>query len=266
MAAPKLIQDYPTPHHAAAAQKITNRYKNHSEVQAILLVNSCARGKATKDSCLDIAILVSPENFGEKEPQLLDEWESFYQSEPVFKELAGAGVFSEVHLDFIDGEYIPTGRDFTSGPDDFEVAIGNHLAYSIPLHLNGLRLETLKSHWLPYYPEDLREQRLTEALYYFHNNLNHIPLYAQRGLHFQCFNRFYDAFKEFLQLLFISRRVYPIAYDKWIYEQIVEILELPQLYVQITELLEVHPFNGNTIAGKASQLKALLANYVIEEV
>ena len=29
------------------------------------------------------------------------------------------------------------------------------------------------------------------------NNLDHIPLYIERRLHFQCFNRFYDAFREF---------------------------------------------------------------------
>ena len=93
------------------------------------------------------------------------------------------------------------------------------------------------------------------------NNLDHILLYIERGLHFQCFHRFYDAFREFLQVLFIAQRTYPIAYDKWIREQIVEILELPKLYDQLTRLFEMSSFESHEILDKANILKNLLDEY-----
>ena len=93
------------------------------------------------------------------------------------------------------------------------------------------------------------------------NNLDHIPLYIDRGLHFQCFNRFYDAFREFLQALFIAQRTYPIAYDKWIQEQIVDILGLPELYNQLLRLFEIRNFESREILDKANILRDLLDEY-----
>ena len=74
----------------------------------------------------------------------------------------------------------------------------------------------------------------------------------------QSFNRLYDAFREFLQTLFISRRTYPIAYDKWIREQVEEILGLPDLYQRLPRLLEISHFESDEIAQKAKELRGLL--------
>jgi len=79
-----------------------------------------------------------------------------------------------------------------------------------------------------------------------------------RGLYFQSFNRLYDAFREFLQALFISCRTYPIAYDKWIREQVEEILGLPDLYQRLPRLLEISHFESDEIAQKAEELRGLL--------
>ena len=91
--------------------------------------------------------------------------------------------------------------------------------------------------------------------------MNRYPTPEHRGLHFQCFNRFYDAFREFLQALFIARRTYPIAYDKWIQEQIVEILGLPKLYERLPRLFEIHNFESHEILDKANTLRSLLDKY-----
>ena len=72
------------------------------------------------------------------------------------------------------------------------------------------------------------------------------------------FNRLYDAFREFLQALFISRRTYPIAYDKWIREQVEEILCRPDLYQRLPRLLEISHFESDEIAWKAEELRGLL--------
>ena len=88
-----------------------------------------------------------------------------------------------------------------------------------------------------------------------------MPGYVERGLYFQAFHRLYQAFQEFLQALFISRRVYPIAYDKWVQEQIADILAMPELYRQLVKLLEISHFEGDEIARNAAALKALLHQY-----
>lgn len=64
--------------------------------------------------------------------------------------------------------------------------------------------------------------------------------------------------------LFISQRTYPIAYDKWIREQIEEILGLPELYWQLSRLFEIKQFESQEIAQKARELDRLLDEYVKE--
>jgi hypothetical protein len=93
------------------------------------------------------------------------------------------------------------------------------------------------------------------------NNLEHIPLYANRGLHFQAFQRLYNAFGEFLQVLFIARRTYPIAYDKWIQEQVEEILGMPELYRRLPKFFEIQSFESREISDKANELKRLLNDH-----
>lgn len=109
----------------------------------------------------------------------------------------------------------------------------------------------------------MRQRRLTEAKRYCLNNLDHIPLYVKRGLYFQSLSRLWQAFQEFMQALFIARRTYPIAYDKWIREQVVDILGLPELYPQLTRLFEVGRLESHELAGKAQDLGELLDDLVV---
>ena len=180
--------------------------------------------------------------------------------------MEAVGKYAEVHLDFIDGAFAPQERDFTSGPDGFELGIGNALVYSLPLWLGSDYFMELKARWLPYYSEELRAERLNMVRYYCLNNLHHIPLYSQRGLYFQSFDRLYNAHREFLQALFIARRTYPIAYDKWIREQIVEILGLPALYRQQVHLFEIRHFESPEIVKKAWEVEGLLEQYAPVQV
>src|SRR5438552_3819190 len=157
----KLQAAYPTPQHEHAAQAIIAFFSRLPETEVVLLVNSCARGKATKDSCLDIVVLALPEVLAHKREELEAAWEVFYRTGEVFRDLEAAGKFAEVHLDIIDGQYTPPGeRNWTGGPDWFELAVGNHLAYSVPHWERGDYYRQLKTRWLPYYGEDLRNKRL----------------------------------------------------------------------------------------------------------
>jgi predicted nucleotidyltransferase len=252
---------YPTSEHERAAKAITEHFVSNYKIDAVLLVNSCARGKATRDSCLDIVMLAKPDASRSSLKDLEAGWEEFEKSSRVIQDLYKVGKYSVVHPDFISGVFIPREQDEAAGPDDFEVEVGNFLAYSVPLWEGSDYFSQLKGQWLPYYGEELRQKRLDRVRWYCLNNLHHIPLYIERGLYFQSFDRLYNAYREFLQALFIARRTYPIAYNKWIHEQVVEILDLPELYEQLPRLFEIKQFESYEIADKAKVLENLLEKY-----
>jgi hypothetical protein len=252
---------YPTLEHQTAADAIVDFFVSNYKIDAVLLVNSCARGKATRDSCLDIIMLAKSESSRSQLSALEAGWEEFEKSNQAVKALYKVGKYSVVHPDFINGVFIPQEQDEADGPDDFEVQIGNFLAYSVPLWQGGDYLAQLKRQWLPYYSQELRQQRLDRVRWYCLNNLHHIPLYIERGLYFQSFDRLYNAYREFLQALFIARRTYPIAYNKWIREQVEEILGLPELYAQLSHLFEIKQFESHEIADKAKEVEQLLEEY-----
>jgi predicted nucleotidyltransferase len=255
---------YPSQEHKDASEAITEYWINNYPIEAVLLVNSCARNKATRDSCLDIVVLARPEIIRSGLKRWEEQWDDFNQTNPVIQTLEGVGKYSVVHLDFSDGVFVPTEQDEAAGPDSFELGVGNYLAYSVDLWQGSDYLSHLKEQWLPFYSESLRQQRLRMVRFYCLNNLHHIPLYFDRGLFFQAFDRLYNAWQEFLQALFISRRTYPIAYNKWINEQLVDILQLPDLYEQTTHLFEISQFESGEICEKGLELEQLLEAYAPE--
>lgn len=206
---------YPTPEHEATARIVVDHFSRQPATEAILLVGSCARSKAVPGSCVDIAVLVRAEVTSEERTVLEQDWQRVHDTEPSFAAMLRHGPFAHVDLEIIDGSFEPTSHGWTSGPDDLELEIGNFLAYSVPLWQRGNRYEALRAQWLPYYAEALRIDRLDTVTRFCRNNLEHIPVFVDRGLYFQAFDRLYKAFGEFLQTLFIARSIYPIAYDKW---------------------------------------------------
>lgn len=250
---------YPTAEHERAARHAAEFLAQQTGVEAVLLTCSCARGKASRDSCLDLAVLVELGTAA----AVKQAWNQVYPADPVYRALLEVGQYSHVDLEISEGRFDPAAyyHGWTSGPDEFELAIGNLLVYSVLLWQRSDRFDQLRARWLPYYDETLRQERLAMVRQYCLNNLHHIPLFVERGLYFQAFRRLYDAFGEFLQALFIARRTYPIAYDKWVKEQIVEILQLPDLYPQLVSLLETHQLESRELADKASTLENLLEAY-----
>jgi len=255
---------YPSPEHARAAESIVQFFSVELGVAAVLLVGACVRGKATRDTDLDILVLRAPGTTEADQLTLARRWERFQRQDASFRVLEGVGKYTEVDLEFGDGWFAPKPRGWTTGPDDFELQIGNTLVYSVPLLENGEYLQQLKGQWLPYYDEVLRRERLAAVRRYFQNDLDHIPLFIERRLYFQSFDRLYNMFHEFLQALFIARRAYPISYYKWIREQVEEILGLPELYRKLPQLFEVRQFESREIAEKANGLAGLLEEYVVE--
>jgi hypothetical protein len=249
---------YPTTAHERAAEAIVAFFVAHADTDAVLLTNSCARGRATPDSCLDMQVIVSPDAV----QRLDEEFRRFAATNAALSELQHAGRFSDLHLDVTDGVLAPGTIDEES-IDDFEVAVGNFFVYSVPLLVHGDRVERLSSEWLPYYADSLRHERLEAARWFvLDNNLARIPWFLDRQLYFQAFDRFYRAFQGFLLGLHIARRTYPIAYNKWIREQVVENLGLPDVYDRLPVLFELHPFESRALEAKSESLRKLVEEYL----
>ncbi len=116
---------YPTPQHEAAAEAIVGHFRARPAVASVLLVNSCARGRATADSCLDLAVVLEPETPASNRAELEASWEAYHDQSAAVRRLHSAGRFSVVHLDIVDGVFVPEERNEAAGPDGFELGIGN---------------------------------------------------------------------------------------------------------------------------------------------
>ena len=93
-----------------------------------------------------------------------------------------------------------------------------------------------------------------------HYDLEHVPFFVARGLYFQAFDRLYKAFQEFLQALFIARRTYPVAYNKWIREQVEGRLGL---YRQLPAVLELGRLESAEVERNARALHRLLDDWAV---
>ncbi|NKB69274.1 MAG: hypothetical protein GKR89_19565 [Candidatus Latescibacteria bacterium] len=193
---------------------------------------------------------------------LRKEWEIFYQCTPVFADLGDFGTFTHVDISFTDGCFAPQARGIFSGPDAFELDIGNFIVYARPLWEGGPYFQELRGQWLPYYGETLRRQRLQVAIKYARNNLDHVSLYVDRGLYFQAHKRLYLSVQDFLFGLFVAQRCYPVAYDKWIHDQFINILDLPDLYRRLVALFEIGRLESDELAEKAQVLGAMMDEYL----
>jgi predicted nucleotidyltransferase len=252
---------FPTPLHQQAAEVIVDFFRTRSPTEAVLVLNSCARGTATPESDLDMAVLVAPTLPAAERRALEQQWVDFYASHDTLRRLKQLGRFTAVHLDVVDGQFEPYTWDDGGGPDTFEIGIGNLAAYSAPMWERNAAFTDLRARWLPYYDAALQQQRLAMVRAACHYDLDFVPFYTGRGLYFQAFDRLYKAFQEFLQALFIAHRTYPIAYNKWIREQVETRLGLPELYVQLPHILEVSQLESDAVVHNAEHLRALLEHW-----
>ncbi len=252
---------YPTPLHQSATEVITGFFLQQKNIDTVLLVNSLARGKGSPESDIDMAVLVTQSTNPTEASELDQYWQDFSVAHPVLKEYSHSSKFAHLHVDVIDGVFEPPIWEAGVGVDFFEVEIGNRLLYSAPLTPEGDYFKQLKKQWLPYYDSVLQGERLQLSKAACRYELEHIPIFVSRGLYFQAFDRLYVALQKFLQALFIQHQTYPIAYNKWIKDQIVGILNLPELYQVLPNIISIHNFESQEIIEKAKLLEALLAEY-----
>jgi hypothetical protein len=256
---------FPTALHQEVAGLARDFFSSHASVDTILVVNSCARDRAVAGSDLDLAVLLTPAAPSQEVQSLTMKWQQFLATQPMVHRFRSTGPFTQVHLDVFDGRMMPTVWDDGGGPDSFEIEIGNRVAYAAPLGEAGAHFRQLQSQWLPYYEENLRLSRLSMVRGECARDLEAIPFFLGRGLHFQAFDRLYKAFQEFLQALFIVRRTYPLAYNKWIREQVAEWLSLPDLYQELPQILSVRNIESTEVGQKADMLRVLLERWTCLE-
>ena len=249
---------FPTDAHQQIADETAAFFIAQPEVDTVLVVNSCARGVATADSDVDMAVLMSQTVTPLLIAQLESKWNLWRSDQKIFTNFQHSGRFCGLHLDIIDGRYAPEIWDDGGGPDGFELEIGNHIAYSALLTSAGPHFMQLQKNWLPYYKNSLRQSRYKMAYEACLYDLEHVPFYAERGLLFQAFDRLYKAHQEFLQALFIGKKVYPLAYNKWIEWQLAHLLKLHNLTEQLARTITVQKFDAEHLTTAAEWLKTLL--------
>jgi len=252
---------FPTSLHEQAAETAYRFFQPYAVVDTVLVVNSCARGQAVPESDLDMAVLVRSDMPEEEGLRLEAQWRQELATDDVLCRFQAISKLVHLHLDLIRGQYIPATWDDGGGPDGFELEIGNQLAYAAPVHVVGPYYRRLQAQWLPYYGEDLRYERLEMVRAACAYDLEHVPFFVRRELYFQAFDRLYKSLQEFLQALFIARRVYPLAYNKWIRMQVEEWLGLPELYSALPPLISVGNIESGELVDRASHLKDLLERW-----
>jgi predicted nucleotidyltransferase len=250
--------EFPTPLHRDAAEMVRDHFFNDTRVDTVLLLNSCARGQGVPESDLDMAILAKPHISPMELREMEAGWQTFCQTQATLLEFRRSGPFAHLHVDIITGDYRPGVLGMGEPIDYFEIEIGNHICYSAPMDGAGPLLLALREKWLPYYQEELRLQRFSQSRRACVYDLDHIPIFIRRGLYFQAFDILVKAFQEYLQTLFIANRVYPIAYNKWIKEQVAQWLGLPGLYQKLPQVLSVVNLESDEINEKARLLRELL--------
>ena len=251
---------FPTNLHRDAAELIKDYFLSFPQVDTTLVVNSCARGKAVPDSDLDFAILVKPGTTANEINEIHSAWLSWSASQPATTNYKQSTRFSHIHLDVIYGNYVPMVIEEGEPMDYFEIEIGNQICYSAPMGPIGPHFRNLQAKWLPYYESDLRSKRLSQVINACMYDLDHVSVFMKRGLYFQSFEILYKAFQEYLQALFISNRTYPIAYNKWIKEQVVGWLNKADLYPRLPPILSIANIESNDINAKAKMVRELLSN------
>jgi len=252
--------NFPTKLHQGAAAVIRDHFLAVPIVDTVLVVNSCARGQAVPESDLDFAILVKP---GTKINEIRDieaSWQTYSQTQPTLIQYKQSNQFAHLHLDMIDGNYAPQEIQKGEPIDYFEIEIGNQICYSAPMHNAGPYFRTLQTKWLPYYNEELRLRRLQMIKHACAYDLDHIEFFIKRELCFQAFDILCKAFQEYLQALFIANKIYPIAYNKWIKEQIIKWLNKPDLYPKLPPILSINNIESSEVNNKVEELRRLLSD------
>ena len=253
---------FPTDTHKQVFDKSIEYLKTIPEVGAVTLGGSLARSKGDFHSDIDINLYMKPE-FEEDDSRKENIIKDFKNFETSLGKFDNVDKYFHVGIDIRALSVKPEPRDWVTGPDEYEVEIGNAYVYCELIYEHDLLFSNTKDNYLPYYSEDLRKERLDEVMMYLKNDIGKSEVAAERGLYFHAFKRFHNANLEFLQALFMVKKTYPLTYDKWVKEQLVDILKLPELYKDFVSLYELNELESNELLEKIKLLNSLIAKYIV---
>lgn len=257
---------FPTQSHKIALEETVNFFKKKKEVSAITLVGSVLRNQGSYNADIDVDIFVPDKDI---EHKLTNEFLPF--KDKVVERLrkrGDTGKFFDIGFHVLtlpDDLAVPT-RSWISGPDYYEIIIAHFFVYCrLMFEQNKLYAKTRKK-YIPYYSEKLRKKRLEETLKFCLNNIQHVEPYARRGLHIQALKRIRHATEEFIQALFISKKVYPLDYDKWVKYELEKILKLPDLYRELISIYELKKMNNENLIIAGRKLEKLIHKYISKTI
>src|SRR6476469_2140459 len=132
----QMISDlsFPTKLHQDSADLVRDYFLAIPNVDTVLVVNSCARGKAVPESDLDFAILVKPDTTPAEIKNMEQAWQIYSEKQTTILKYKQSSPFAHLHLDVIDGKYRPANVEKGEPIDYFEIEIGNQVCYSAPMN------------------------------------------------------------------------------------------------------------------------------------
>jgi hypothetical protein len=248
--------------------RITEYFQKYRGVYAIVLTGSLARGRAVKGSCIDLFIFLEKPQF--KALAFFTRSRAYGYSRLGGQicyhenELEGGIEFGKIRVDvgFTGGKFAPShSNSFDITRDEFETTIGNLFVYSIPLYEKGQKYRRMRQKYLPFYNDELRRTRLAATSEEFRYKTWRTRWLAKRGEYFAAVHSLLEAYRIFLQHLFIKERKYPIDYVKWIKEQCSQILRMLNLYQELASVIDGMELKQKTIVGKSLLLEKIFDEY-----
>ncbi len=259
---------FPHRNYEITLTKFVNYFRKYPGVYAIVLTGSLARGKAVKGSCIDLFVFLSRKHLKSLASTINSRIQAYSRlgGRIVYYEgdVEGGIEFGDVRVDvgFTDGSFnYKHENSFDITRDEFETTVGNLLVYSVLLYKNGKQFQLLKQKYLPFYDDGLRKLRLKGTAEEFDYKIWKAKWLAERREYFAALDALLEAQRIFLQHLFIKERKYPIDYIKWIREQCSQILVMPELYHELTQIVDRIELTKNGIFKKSDLLETLFRQY-----
>jgi hypothetical protein len=259
---------FPNQEYRLVLERVCEYFKRYPGTNAIVLTGSLARGKAVDGSCIDLAVFLDKKAFASL-------GSTADRRAKAYARLGGAicyhsgnvegGVsFGDIRVDliFTDGRLDPRQQDsYDVTRDEFETTVGNLFVYSVLMYGKGGAYQRLRERYLPFYGDRTREIRLQATATEFKHKTWKARWLAQRGEHAAALFSLLEAQSIFMQHLFIKERKYPIDYVKWLREQCEEILRMPDLYRELTSILEGIKLTRDGVTERVALMEALFDKY-----
>ncbi len=259
---------YPHKRYKSVLTGLLGFYRDYPGVYAIAVIGSLARDRAVKDSCIDLCIFLDKEQFDALPSTIQLRAEAYTQLNGEISyhvgQIEGGITFGDVRVDliFTDGSFKAYRKNsFDIVRDEFETTIGNLFVYAALLYEKDRRYQDLREHYLPFYDDGLRNDRLKGTAGEFRFKIWKTRWLARRGLFFASLSSLLEAKRIFLQHLFIKEEKYPIDYTKWLKEQLGQILGMPHVYERLVACVSGLELEEDSLCMRSRMLEELFCEY-----